>query len=190
MWNDEGLKLEQIDGGKRFRLLTPVEFVGASGVVFTVPEGYETDLASIPRLFQAVIPKLGGWNKAAVLHDALWQISKHHQRGQLFVIREYHPPTRLPKRFYTWHEIEDQGLKFPSHMLIDPVDVDGMFRRAMRLDGVRLPVRWSMWAAVRIAAIVTGRVGGMGPRHWIELATVVVCWMLIATVVVLWFTVY
>lgn len=184
MWNDQGLKLEQIDGGTRFRLLTQVEFVGSTGAVYAVPAGYETDLASIPRLFQPVLPKLGRWNRAAVLHDALWQISKHHKRGQLHVIRELNPGSGIRARYYTWHELEDQDLRFPSHMLIDPVDVDGLFRRAMRADGVKWPVRWTMWAAVRIAAILTGRVGSMRLIQWAQLATVIAVWSIVVALTI------
>ncbi len=38
-----------------------------------VPEGFITDFASIPRLLRLLIPKLGRYNKAAVIHDALYQ---------------------------------------------------------------------------------------------------------------------
>jgi hypothetical protein len=40
--------------------------------VFTVPIGFVTDLASIPRLFQLFISKMGRHRKAAVLHDYLY----------------------------------------------------------------------------------------------------------------------
>lgn len=36
---------------------------------------------------------------------------------------------------------------------IDPVDADGIFRRAMRELGVPFLLRWFMWAAVRIGAL-------------------------------------
>lgn len=40
----------------------------------TVPRGFETDLASIPRFLWPIFPPLGPWNKAAVLHDFLYSI--------------------------------------------------------------------------------------------------------------------
>lgn len=40
----------------------------------TVPQGFQTDLASIPRLFWMIFPPLGPWNKAAVLHDFLYSV--------------------------------------------------------------------------------------------------------------------
>ena len=42
---------------------------GRPRVVFTVKEGFETDLASIPRVFQSVIPVLGRHRQPAIAHD-------------------------------------------------------------------------------------------------------------------------
>lgn len=39
----------------------------------TVPEGFQTDFASILRLFWRVLPPAGPWAKAAVLHDYLYR---------------------------------------------------------------------------------------------------------------------
>lgn len=39
---------------------------------FVVPRGFQTDLASIPRLAWAVVPKVGAHDRAAVLHDAAY----------------------------------------------------------------------------------------------------------------------
>lgn len=36
---------------------------------YTVPKGFETDLASIPQLFQNMIPLVGNHVQAAILHD-------------------------------------------------------------------------------------------------------------------------
>lgn len=40
---------------------------------FIVPKDFETDLASVPRLFQNIIPPSGFHNKAAVVHDYLYR---------------------------------------------------------------------------------------------------------------------
>lgn len=39
----------------------------------TVPIGFETDLASVPRFFWRIFPKSGRWNRAAVVHDYLYK---------------------------------------------------------------------------------------------------------------------
>lgn len=40
-----------------------------SGIVIRVSKGFETDLASIPRLFWIILPPHGYYGKAAVIHD-------------------------------------------------------------------------------------------------------------------------
>lgn len=62
-------------GNRLFRLTAPFEYhVGAigSGIVFTVPVGFVTDLASVPRAFWWLFPPHGDYTKAAVLHDYLY----------------------------------------------------------------------------------------------------------------------
>jgi Protein of unknown function (DUF1353) len=40
---------------------------------FEVPEGMETDFASVPRVFVWFLPRYGRYTKAAILHDYLWR---------------------------------------------------------------------------------------------------------------------
>jgi hypothetical protein len=54
-----------------------------SGVEITVPAGFETDLASIPRLARWLISPGGLHAKAAVLHDALYHDAAQRQWFQL-----------------------------------------------------------------------------------------------------------
>lgn len=53
-------------------LLKPLEYTNTDGVVYTVPKGFKTDFASIPRIFRAIIPPTGKWSNASVLHDYLY----------------------------------------------------------------------------------------------------------------------
>lgn len=39
-----------------------------------VPEGFKTDLASIPRLFWSIYPPFGKYIEASVIHDYLYRI--------------------------------------------------------------------------------------------------------------------
>jgi len=75
--------------GKRNSFLTPlVVLVMPSGKTFKVareftyvwfniplhvPVGFVTDFASIPKICRLLIPKLGRYTKASVIHDALYQ---------------------------------------------------------------------------------------------------------------------
>lgn len=38
-----------------------------------VPEGFDTDFASVPRLLWTIIPKWGTYGKAAVVHDFMYR---------------------------------------------------------------------------------------------------------------------
>ena len=43
-------------------------------IIITVPAGFRTDLASIPNICNIIVPKLGKYNKGAVIHDFLYQM--------------------------------------------------------------------------------------------------------------------
>lgn len=47
------------------------------GGVVTVPAGFVTDLASIPRIIQNLIPKEGRYNRPAVVHDFLYRLGAY-----------------------------------------------------------------------------------------------------------------
>lgn len=52
-------------------------------ITITAPRGFINDLASIPRLFQSLIPKVGRHRGAAVIHDWLY-----YKRGQYSLRRK------------------------------------------------------------------------------------------------------
>lgn len=58
---------------------------GDAGDVITVPAGFVTDLASIPRLVWSFYPPDGPWVKAAIIHDFLYDTQGtgiwHNHRG-------------------------------------------------------------------------------------------------------------
>jgi len=69
--------------GDLWRLTEPLIYQGADDT-FTVPRGFETDLASVPRLFWALFPPHGAWTLAAVVHDFLYvtgQVSRKDADG-------------------------------------------------------------------------------------------------------------
>lgn len=67
------------DGGLPFTLLQPLVYLtnvgAAAGKInkITVPTGFKTDLASIPQLLWNVLPPVGKYDAAAVVHDYLYQ---------------------------------------------------------------------------------------------------------------------
>lgn len=66
-----GTKAEFSDDGKAVRLLEPIQFRTKSGKLGTVPVGFESDLASVPRFFRRVFPKMDKHYRAAIIHDWL-----------------------------------------------------------------------------------------------------------------------
>lgn len=55
---------------QHYVLEKPLIYRRPNGQKITVPAGFETDLASIPRLFWRVLPRDGGkYRAAAVVHD-------------------------------------------------------------------------------------------------------------------------
>lgn len=65
--------------GKRFKLHHEFTYLwryNGRPIKITVPAGFETDFASIPRILRLIIPKLGRHNKAAVIHDYIYQFHR------------------------------------------------------------------------------------------------------------------
>ena len=67
----------------KWELLSPFSFyVGEpeANEWITVPKGFVTDLASIPRILWPVLPPSGEYAKAAILHDYLYRYGRKGRR--------------------------------------------------------------------------------------------------------------
>jgi len=71
--------LEKLPGGL-WRLVEPVIYTTPADDMVWVPTGFETDLASIPRLVWSVFPRDGDYAPAAIVHDYLYRY--HHMVGR------------------------------------------------------------------------------------------------------------
>ena len=70
------LDVEFLDG-KTWRLAAPFEFMSeVTESVIDIPDGFLTDFASIPRGLWNVLPPVGAYGKAAVVHDWLYKTRK------------------------------------------------------------------------------------------------------------------
>lgn len=69
-----------------WQLLASLSYFHRSGLIITVPRGFITDLASIPRIFHSLIPQHGSHSPAAILHDYLYatQEMSRSKADQLF----------------------------------------------------------------------------------------------------------
>jgi hypothetical protein len=122
-----------------WKLLAPLIWTGSKGDTFCVPVGFTTDFATVPRFLHWLILPYGAYTRAAVLHDwllvslAAWQ-ERHDD-----------PVVRAP--------IDGSDDEPPANSR----DTDGIFRRVMQELGVPWAKRWTMWAAVRTAALFNHR---------------------------------
>lgn len=66
------LLLEYLDG-RNYKVLRPFVYQVRHGETITVPKGFVTDFASVPRLLWRVLPPTGHYGKAAVVHDYLYR---------------------------------------------------------------------------------------------------------------------
>lgn len=80
------LVVEVMPGGKTFKVAREFTYRWKrENLGIRVPFGFVTDFASIPRFARIIIPKLGKYTKASVLHDAIYQddFSLNDVRGRL-----------------------------------------------------------------------------------------------------------
>lgn len=64
----------RVGDNNRWVLAHKLTYVTDAGEVIEVPAGFETDLASIPRLLHWMIPVNGKHRAAAIIHDYLYTI--------------------------------------------------------------------------------------------------------------------
>ncbi len=76
-----------LDDGRRWRLVEPFRYHRDTEVIH-VPAGYETDFASIPRLFWRILPPWGKYGKASVVHDYLCDLRDRPSEEVHMIFRE------------------------------------------------------------------------------------------------------
>jgi hypothetical protein len=106
---------------------------------FTAHAGFRTDFASVPRFTQTLIPRTGPWDLAAVMHDTFC-VDLTRFYTQLEALLAYGVSPAL-------------AVTMIEPPMVSAVDADGLFRQMMARSGVGFCTRWSMWAAVRWAAL-------------------------------------
>jgi hypothetical protein len=77
------LEFVDTDSPDRFELFEHFDYhVGRlnSGDVISVPAGFRTDFASVPRVFWWLVPPVGRYGKAAVIHDYLYVVKTRSRK--------------------------------------------------------------------------------------------------------------
>lgn len=59
---------------RRWRLIQDTTVCLENGDCYTIPEGFVTDFASVPRCLWWLLPPMGRYGKAALLHDWLYSV--------------------------------------------------------------------------------------------------------------------
>lgn len=67
------LEVEVLADGKHYKLTKDMVVFSHRCGVTVIPQGFVTDMASVPRGFWNLFPPTGPWAKAAVYHDYLYQ---------------------------------------------------------------------------------------------------------------------
>lgn len=113
------------DGRSLWGLQRDLTYTTLAGPTITVPAGFVTDLASIPRLLSPALAPDGPWVEAAVTHDALY-----YTRGGLNL----------------WH-----GRRVISRATpYSRAESDDILREAMADIGVGVVQRNIIWSGVRV----------------------------------------
>jgi hypothetical protein len=100
---------------------------------FTIPAGYVTDFATVPKFLRWLINPYGPYTRAAIVHD--WLITEMAR----------------------WWAERKAGREPDWLPPATSRDTDGIFRRIMREEGTPMPTRWVMWTAVRTASLFNPR---------------------------------
>jgi hypothetical protein len=113
------------DGRSLWALQRELIYTTVVGDTITVPAGFVTDLASIPRIVGGILPPDGPWTEAAVIHDCLYftmgGVNLWHGRRCISRAKPY-----------------------------SRSEADGILREAMADIGVGLAQRNIIWSGVRV----------------------------------------
>lgn len=121
------LELEYIDG-KNWKVIAPFEYHFGSpdgDELVDIPVGFITDFASIPKILWNILPPVGSYGKAAVVHD--WLYRRRTVVFDCLVCETGHPLRSVSRR-----------------------EADYRFREAMQVLGTDWLTRWVIWAGVRL----------------------------------------
>lgn len=91
---------------------------GPSRDVITVPAGFVTDLASIPRLVWSFYPPDGPWVKGAIVHDFLYYTQGSGLWNTHVGVAREKPYTRAESDAVFWEAMEDRDIRFWARFVI------------------------------------------------------------------------
>jgi len=66
---NEELGVDFLQSGDTAVLTKEFAYTTKDGITYVVPVGFVTDFATVPQAFQNIVPKIGPYTKATILHD-------------------------------------------------------------------------------------------------------------------------
>jgi hypothetical protein len=96
----------------QFILLDNLSYkMGSSNAVLTVPAGFVTDYASIPRGFWSIAPKQDTYSEAAIVHDYLYwtQSCTRSQADNIFYIAMKEASVNPIRRWFIYRAVQVAG---------------------------------------------------------------------------------
>lgn len=76
----EPLEVEFLESGDKAILIKEFSYATEQGVNYVVPVGFETDFATVPQIVQSIIPKIGTYTKATILHDYWYKTATNKKK--------------------------------------------------------------------------------------------------------------
>lgn len=109
-------RLVLVECGDTFVLDLPFRYYGNKDS-WEIPEGFATDLASVPRFFWGILPPFGRYSRAAVVHDYLYTtgaVSRVDADGVFLRIMKERGVSRLT-RYTMWTAVRAFGWLYWKH---------------------------------------------------------------------------
>jgi hypothetical protein len=138
------------DDGKHFTLLQPIVYETEFGVI-TIPAGFVTDFASIPRFLWSIYPPTGRYQEAAVVHD--WLYVCHYANRSPYIYSVV-PNYGEHKSIFNTRRYTLSKYPFDNRAVCD-----ALFLELMKKAGVSLRTRYTLYLCVRMFASRLWRTG-------------------------------
>lgn len=83
---------ELLPNGSSAKMMSDLSLIQNGKVVLTVPKGFVTDFASVPRPLWSIFPPMGKYSLAAIFHDYLYACGLLSRKGadKLFLVLMKH----------------------------------------------------------------------------------------------------
>lgn len=102
MFLDTDVLVRQVDA-TTWEVRERIRYAGRRDT-FTVPVGFRTDFASVPRLVTWLLPRYGVYTRSAILHDFLWRTGATSRADADGIFRRSMRETgvTVPRRWMMW----------------------------------------------------------------------------------------